>query len=51
LDPGIYCEWCLCVANQINQLRKKGKIPSFEPEEEIERLLEEAWKKEEGLYG
>ena len=51
LSPGIYCEWCLIVANKLKPFVKEGKEPDFDPEAEVERLLEEAWERERKHYG
>ena len=51
LSPGVYCEWCLTVANRLKPFVKAGKEPDFDPEAEVERLLEEAWERERNHYG
>jgi len=51
LVPGIYCEWCLAVANRLEAFSKAGTEPDFDPEEEVERLLDEAWERERNHYG
>ena len=51
LQPGVYCEWCLIVANRLERCKKEGKEPDFDPEEELMRLLCEAWELEEQHYG
>ena len=34
LKPGVYCEWCLTVANRLDRLAKEGTEPDFDPVEE-----------------
>ena len=51
LDSGVYCEWCLLVANRIKIYDQQKRELDFDPELEIERLLEEAWAKEAKYYG
>ena len=51
LTPGVYCEWCLAVANRLKQCKKKGLDPDFDTGEYLEQLLEEAWLREDDHYG
>lgn len=51
LSPGIYCEWCLSVANKLKAYVKQNKELDFDPREEIEELLERAWQREGEYYG
>lgn len=41
---GIYCEFCLTVANKISHLSKQGLPVTFDPQEELQRLMAEAQK-------
>ena len=50
LKPGVYCEWCLCVANRLKR-QNKGLDLDFDPVEYLEQLLEEAWLREDQHYG
>lgn len=39
---GLYCEYCLSIANQISRHEKSGQPLPFEPEQELQRLIREA---------
>jgi hypothetical protein len=38
---GVYCEFCLTIANKISTLSKKGLPITFDPQEELQRLMAE----------
>lgn len=51
LDPGVYCEWCLAVANRLKRYTRAGREVDFVVEEEVGLLLEAAWEREGEHYG
>lgn len=38
---GVYCEFCLMVANRMNAFQKQGSPVPFDPEKELDRLISE----------
>lgn len=38
---GVYCEFCLIIANHISRLSKQGLAVNFDPQKELERLITE----------
>ena len=47
-QPGLYCEHCLSVINRVKDAKKKSLEPGFVPDEELNRLIEEAWEEVDG---
>lgn len=43
---GVYCEFCLQVANKMGALLKKGLPVNFDPQQELEKIVKESTRTE-----